>query len=455
MVKEIKITTNALVSRAGLCTFNAFIENNQILEMLENEFSHMRKSKKSELVSSIMKQLINYFADGTNFTLTRFDELKREKGYARLLNLHQNNLLSSHQVKRFFNKFSKEDMIKFRNIIRNMFIKRLKSEKPDVVILNIDTMVMDNDDAKKREGVEYTYKRVKGFQPLQLTWNNFIIDGRLRSGKTHSNYGHEALEMIISAVKAIRKGYGAEVPIIVRFDSGFFDIENFKKLDELDVGFIGAGKLYSDIYDYVENASDEEIQTYDNQRILWNFIEFGNSRKTWNGKFYRTIFTRQSCDENLQMVLPTIRKESLIYTNIGVNKKVSKFLSAAGHSDYLKGERIIQCYHSRGRDELIHRALKEFGTERLPFKRIDPNTAFYYIMLISFFLYEIFKQDITKDVFPAESYAVTFRRRFLDIAGKIVKTAGGFILKVTREVFEKFDLQKLFLCANNPSFTFT
>lgn len=44
-----------------------------------------------------------------------------------------------------------------------LFLWRLRIGKPKVIKLGIDTMVMDNDEAEKREGVEPTYKKVKGF----------------------------------------------------------------------------------------------------------------------------------------------------------------------------------------------------------------------------------------------------------------------------------------------------
>jgi hypothetical protein len=68
-----------------------------------------------------------------------------------------------------------------------MFIWRLKIEKPEEIIITIDTMVMDNDEAACREGVQPTYKKVKGFQPLQLIWKGKIIDAIFRGGKKHSN----------------------------------------------------------------------------------------------------------------------------------------------------------------------------------------------------------------------------------------------------------------------------
>ncbi|MFU2158291.1 hypothetical protein [Caldisericum sp. AR60] len=45
-------------------------------------------------------------------------------------------------------------------------------------------MVMDNNDAKIREGVSPTYKGVKGFQPLQVYWNGYLIDAVFRGGKS-------------------------------------------------------------------------------------------------------------------------------------------------------------------------------------------------------------------------------------------------------------------------------
>ena len=52
----------------------------------------------------------------------------------------------------------------------------------------MDTMVLDNDDALKRHGVEPTYKKVKGFHPLQLNWDRYFVDAVFRGGKKHSRF---------------------------------------------------------------------------------------------------------------------------------------------------------------------------------------------------------------------------------------------------------------------------
>jgi hypothetical protein len=82
-------------------------------------------------------------------------------------------------------------------------------------------------------------------------------------------------------------------------------------------------------------------------------------------------------------------------------------------------------------DELVHRALKDFGFEELPFKRFAQNAAFYYTMLTAFFLYESFKQDVCSEVVEIGAYATTVRRKLIDVAAKIVRHSGRVTLKVT------------------------
>lgn len=48
----------------------------------------------------------------------------------------------------------------------------------------------------------------------------------------------------------------------------------------------------------------------------------------------------------------------------------------------------------------MHRALKDFACEVLPFQRFSANAAFYYTMLVAFFLYECFKEDVCQPVVP-------------------------------------------------------
>ena len=62
-------------------------------------------------------------------------------------------MISSHAVKRFFKSISILRVWLFRRVLRSMFLWRLCIEKPEVIWLGIDTMVMDPD--------AWAYKRTK------------------------------------------------------------------------------------------------------------------------------------------------------------------------------------------------------------------------------------------------------------------------------------------------------
>ena len=106
--------------------------------------------------------------------------------------------------------------------------------------------------------------------------------------------------------------------------------------------------------------------------------------------------------------------------------------------------------HSRGADELVHRALKDFGFEELPFLRFGPNAAFYYTMLVAFFLLECFKEDVCREVVPLGERTPPPWRQIIDVAAKIVRHAGQVILKVTEATMARLQVAKLWARSNMP-----
>jgi len=131
-----------------------------------------------------------------------------------------------------------------------------------VIYLGIDTMVMDNDDAEQREGVEPAYKKVKGFQPLQIFWKRMLVDAIFRNGRAHRNHGNHAARTIAELVRYIRRTYAADASIVVVAGAGFFDQKLFALCDRLNVGYIIGGKLYEDITEYIEKAPEEQFAEY-------------------------------------------------------------------------------------------------------------------------------------------------------------------------------------------------
>lgn len=151
-----------------------------------------------------------------------------------------------------------------------------------------------------------------------------------------------------------------------------------------------SGKLYDDIRERVSGFKSEEFFIYrkkergeENEQSQWKCVEFRDRRNSW--------------------------------------QKTRRALN------------IIKLAHQRGEAELVHRNLKEFGFEQMPFKKFSSNHAFFQMMVLSFNLYESFKWDICQEVgvVALSAQPNTFRRTFIDIAGKIVRHGRKCILKVS------------------------
>jgi hypothetical protein len=445
-IEEIGVTPDSMTSRAGLIPFVRYLAETSISPALESLFGRMRKSSKGQPIIEIFKQLFVFFADGTSRHLTRFDTLQKDPDYARTVESAQEQLLSSHAVKRFFKAFSLPLCHAFRKLLRHLFLWRLKLVGPQVVILSLDTMVLNNDDALKRHGVSPTYKKVKGFQPLQLSWKRFVIDAIFRRGDKHSNYGDDAIRMLRTVCRLIRTEYGESMPILVRMDSGFFDDKLFSKLEEWNVGYLCAGRLYDSIR---EKAREQETwQSYKNDRQEWRLFEFEDQRERWKSA-RRTIYS-QPVYEDRQRLLEFARPDTVIYTNLGRGERIDELLKEAGQGELTQTVEILRLYHGRGRDELVHRALKDFIDEKLPFKRFGPNMAYYFTALLAFFLFEAFKEDVCSEVVSLEAYPNTLRRLVFDQAGKIVRHSGRIALKVTQAVWDLLQLDRLWEKAHRP-----
>ena len=451
-ISKVDVTEDTLTGRGGLALFVRYLSQVNIYALLFNCFGHLRRSEKGQPIWNIFKQIFCFFYDGTSRHLVYFDQLKRDEGYAAVIENTSEEMICSHQVKRFFKAFSWLCGGVFRRILKRLFIWRLKIERPEEIELTIDLMILDNDEAPKRHGVEPTYAKVKGFGSLQILWKRRVVDAIFRGGKKHSNHGNTVVNMVKELVDLIRKGYRADVPIIFRMDSGFFDEENLAVLDRLRVGVICTGKIYEHVKGYVGALPREGWKRYDNGHQEWEYIEFGYRYDSWK-RYYRAIYTRPVY-EGEQRLLDFLRPDNIIVTNLGVNPEVVRGCSFQKRKELIQVESIIHSHHQRGADELPHRGLKDFGFEELPFKRFIPNTAFFYCMLVSFFLFETFKEDVLEEVLPVASYATTVRRKVVDFAAKIITTSRGIILKVTQAVMDNLRFDRLWeRCQNPPPIT--
>ena len=448
-INKLEVTSDTLTSRGGLAFFVKYVEAVGVVGLLLTKFDGIKKSAKGVSVQNLLLQTLYFMFDGTSRHLNYFEELKKDAGYTAVIEIPSSEVASSHAMKRFFGAFRIFMAGAFRWVLKELFVWRLTLAAPRLVVLTLDTMVMDNDEAQKREGCDPTYKKVKGFQPLHLIWEGKIVDAIFRRGKRHSNYGHDVEKMIRGIVTLIRTRYDASVSIVIRLDAGFLDQKNFALCDELGIGFIGTGKAYEAIKKKVAALAEKEWKQYDNGHQKWSYAGFQYQCDNWP-KAYRALYTRPQYEDG-QRLLEFARPDNIIVTNLAAGEPALEQMPRDHRKYWLDDESVIYHHHQRGADELPHRGLKEFGSEQLPFQRFAANQAYYYMMLVSFFLFETFKEDSLKDILPMTSYATTVRRQLIDFAAKIVRTGHEVILKVSQAVMDRLNLQTLWTRCQNAS----
>jgi len=452
-INKISVTDEKISSRGGLPFFLKYTKNIKLYELISSVFLlKIVFGSKGLGLQQFLKQIFAFFIDGTDMSISGFDKKKKDKGYASVLENTENDMASSHQIKRIFIKLIIIPNALYNKVLHELFLWRLKIEAPKIIFLGIDTMVLDNDDSKKKEGCEVTYKKKKGFQPLHISWGPFLIDVLFRNGKAHSNHGTDYTDRVTAIVDLIRRRYRSDVPIILCADSGFADQKAFDYFDTINVHFITTSRNYADIREYASQLPAEQYSELRKDKLVWKLFEFASKRGTWK-RFRRSIFTTLSCDEKGQYLidLGNKRTDNLIFTNIGTNKKADQRLRDAGGEEYFEAKNIVKLSHQRGADELIHRSIKELATkEQLPFKSMGMNRAYYFLLVISHFIFETYKRDITNEVMPISSYPNTFRRKLIDFATKITSGAGYVILNIPRTIFENFKITDLWEKCQSP-----
>ncbi|MDP2159974.1 MAG: IS1380 family transposase [Flavobacterium sp.] len=451
-ITKIGITNDKISARGGLTLFLRYVEQTGLYNLILGAMlPYLIKSTKGLQLQGFLKQILAFFIDGTDISISGFDQRKKDEGYIALLENSKAEMASSHQIKRYFSKISIVNDLVFNKILHELFIWRIKITKPAIIELGIDTMVMDNDYAKKREGNKLTYKKKNGFQPLHISWGSFLIDVLFRAGDAHSNHGTDYTDRVRAIVKLIRKRYSKDAPIIICADSGFADQKAYLEFEEnLGIHYITTSRMYKGVKEYMAQIPVESFAEFSKKKAIWRFVEFGNKLVSWT-RFRRCIYTDLTRDENGQYLMGLKRTDSFIYTNIGTCPVADKKLKSAGGEHYFETETIIHRSHQRGADELIHRSIKELATkEQLPFKKFGMNRAYYFLLVITHFFFETYKQDIAAGVISIAAYPNTFRRKLIDFAVKITSGARYITLNVTRSIYQTINIAELWKRCQSP-----
>jgi hypothetical protein len=227
-----------------------------------------------------------------------------------------------------------------------------------VVIINLNVMAMDNDEALQREDASPTYKIVKGVASLEMVWDPVIVDAVFRAGHHHRKHKDSTEKMVRWVVQLIRRRYWPTVPIVIRQAPGFFDQKLLDLYEALGVAYLSGGKLHKSIKKFVAKYESEVRQTNIKGEPEWSYVEFGDRRKAWE-RFLHAVFCHTSYTDRL-ILLDLGGPYTMVYTNLDMGSPVDRVLLDAGAGHLFEARGKIGNYHGRGSDKVVRWAQKDF-----------------------------------------------------------------------------------------------
>ncbi len=200
-----------------------------------------------------------------------------------------------------------------RGVFRDLFVQRLRLEKPDLVVLSLAAAT--------------------GGRSLRLAWRRRIIDAVVCQRTRHSDYGNELTAMIRRAVRVIRAQVRADVPIVVRLDRGVFDEQIPLLCEVLNIGYVCSGRLHDEIGTWLRDHSEGAWPMLERKPRPWRVFDLAYPRRA-SGRRRRATFWRPMYT-NRRRCLKCGSPATMVYTNLSHEQRIDVLLRGAGCADRL------------------------------------------------------------------------------------------------------------------------
>lgn len=395
MINNIEFTANNLTANAGVLPLLKYTEGENIFQEI-NENLIFENNSTEKIKMNHLKTLICGGFIGIDklerFYLLKSDPLIKECGI---------NVRNPENISRFLSKFDFKTTQMLRDVNFKVFKKLLKNKKMRQIVIDIDSTVINTEGTQ--EGA------VKGYNPKHKGNNCFnilmafcdelkaYITGFMRSGDTYTSNG--TTEMIKEIIANLKDDVDN---IIFRMDSGYFSEEIVKIIEESGYQYVIKAKKYSNFINKI----------YASPKVLWEDCK-DNKQSTC------VIIKPDKWDKARSFVVVRELKPK------EERKQISLFESDAyKHTIYVVNvtwglSDIVKFYEKRGNCENY---IKE--------TKYNMNIGSLTMMLV-YNIFLLFKMDKTS-INEYSQWILTFRLKYIFVAGKIIKTARQTILKISK-----------------------
>lgn len=417
MINNIEFTAKNLTSNAGVLPLLKYTEEQNIFQEINEKLLFENSSTEKIKMNHIKTLLCGGFVGADKlerFYLLKSDPLIKECGI---------NVRKPENISRFLSNFSFKTTQMLRDVNFKIFENMIKKKGLKQIIIDIDSTVINVEG--NQEGA------VKGYNPKRKGNNCYnilmafcdelkaYITGFMRSGNAYTANG--AAEMIKEIIANLENKIDN---IIFRMDSGYFSEEIVETIEAAGYEYVIKAKEYSNLLEKVYDSQEKDWKDYGNKKQA-TFISMKPNK--WDKV------------RNFVVVRELKPKED--------RKQISLFESSAyKHAIYVVNtiwelSDIIKFYEKRGNCENYIKETKyNMNIGSLKMKSFWANEAYFQIMMLVYNIFLLFKMDKVS-VNEYRQWILTFRLKYVFVAGKIIKTARKTILKLS----EDYPHKKIFL----------
>lgn len=406
MINKVEFTAKNLTSNAGVLLLLNYTEEQNIFQDL-NEMLFFENSSTEMIKMNHLKTLMCGGFVGIDklerFNLLKNDPLIKECGI---------DVREPENISRFLYKFSFKTTQMLRDINFKTFKKLLSKKKLRNIVIDIDSRVVNVEG--NQEGA------VKGYNPGNKGNNCYnilmafcdelkaYITGFMRSGNAYTANG--SAEMIKEIIANLE---GDVDNIVFRMDSGYFSEEIAEVIEQAGYQYVVKAKEYSKLLD---KAYDRPVKIWENYGYQKQAIFVCMKPDKWS-KARKFAVVRELKPEEERKQLSLL--ESGDYTHAMYVTNTTWELADT-----------VKFYEKRGNCENYIKETKyDMNIGSLKMKSFWANEAFFQLMMLVYNIFLLFKLD-KLPVSEYRQWILTFRLKYVFLAGKIIKTARQTILKL-------------------------
>lgn len=270
--------------------------------------------------------------------------------------------------------------------------------------LDVDATIIEAD---KREA-QWTYKKVKGYQPQVCYVGEACVHHEFRAGNETANSG--ALKFLRQSEQKLPR----EKRLYLRSDSAFYQSAVINHYNRKGRSFTITAMQDSAVKAAIAQIKEEEWQAYRTadkmatDREIAEVVHCLNQTK----KAFRLLVLRW---KNLQPSL--FEAEKYCYHAIATNREGS-------------ASEIVWLHNKRGESENWHKELKlGFGMEQLPCGQFEANALYFAIGTLAYNLGLVLKAELLPAAYR-HCTVQSLRWQLYRLAGKLVRHGRQWFLKI-------------------------